>query len=178
MNINPYGFDLQTGVPPHILRQVHWMSSCVWGEVEANGTLVRLITENGQLVTVLNQQSLVLGYAILSEQDEKSWICLEDIVTLHTVLGAEFHRKELQHPLMDDYLALLSAATISGSDLMERVVTTARLTAHKNGVLYLEVQDDNEQAIALYKRFGFNRFNTYHNYYGPNTKALAYKLHL
>ena len=45
-------------------------------------------------------------------------------------------------------------------------------------VIFLEVESDNEPAIALYEHQGFTKYNARKNYYGEGRDALLYKKEL
>ena len=50
-----------------------------------------------------------------------------------------------------------------GTRFMEQIIDFAKNTA-KTEILSLEVRSDNERAIALYKRFGFEKIGTFKGY--------------
>ena len=61
-----------------------------------------------------------------------------------------------------------------GSRLLERLIEIAAdAGCHQ---LMLEVRSDNDSAIALYDRFGFERISSRTDYYGPSIDALIMRL--
>ena len=50
-----------------------------------------------------------------------------------------------------------------GSQFMEKIIDFAKNTAETE-IISLEVRSDNERAIALYKRFGFEKVGTFDGY--------------
>ena len=68
------------------------------------------------------------------------------------------HRAELSITVLHDYWS-----RGIGSRLMELLIDFAK----KSGVeiIYLEVRSDNERAIALYEKFGFERIGIYNNFF-------------
>ena len=50
-----------------------------------------------------------------------------------------------------------------GTRFMEKIIDFARNTAGSE-IISLEVRSDNERAIALYKKFGFEKIGTFHGF--------------
>lgn len=50
-----------------------------------------------------------------------------------------------------------------GTALMEKLIAFSKEVGYKS--IYLDVRSDNERAISLYKKFGFERLGVYHNYF-------------
>lgn len=55
-----------------------------------------------------------------------------------------------------------------GSALMARAIEYAKI--HGAEIISLEVRSDNDRAIALYRKFGFEKFGTYRNFFKINGK--------
>lgn len=51
-----------------------------------------------------------------------------------------------------------------GSAIMRELIDFAKNTAHAE-IISLEVRSDNKRAIALYQKFGFERFGTYKRFF-------------
>lgn len=59
-----------------------------------------------------------------------------------------------------------------GTRLMERIIDFAKNTAGTE-IISLEVRSDNERAIALYKRFGFEKVGTFDGYMKINGEDVS-----
>ena len=59
-----------------------------------------------------------------------------------------------------------------GTRFMERIIDFAKNTAHTE-IISLEVRSDNERAISLYRRFGFEKIGTFDGYMKVNGKDVS-----
>lgn len=59
-----------------------------------------------------------------------------------------------------------------GTRFMERIIDFAKNTAHTE-IISLEVRSDNERAISLYRRFGFEKIGTFDGYMKVNGKDVC-----
>lgn len=59
-----------------------------------------------------------------------------------------------------------------GTRFMERIIDFAKSTAHTE-IISLEVRSDNERAISLYRRFGFEKIGTFDGYMKVNGKDVS-----
>ena len=73
------------------------------------------------------------------------------------------HRAELSITVLQEYWG-----KGIGSALMDRLISFSKSTGYKS--LYLDVRGDNERAISLYKKFGFEKIGVYDDYFNINGK--------
>ena len=62
-----------------------------------------------------------------------------------------------------------------GSRLMEHIISYAKDTA-KVEIVSLEVRSDNERAIALYKKFGFEKIGCFKGFFKINGEYVDFDL--
>ena len=79
------------------------------------------------------------------------------------------HRAELSITVLKEYWG-----QGIGSELMQRIMSFARDVGYKS--LFLDVRADNERAIALYRKFGFQEIGTYNDYFNVNGSFYDAKL--
>jgi len=73
------------------------------------------------------------------------------------------HRAELSVTVLKEYWG-----KGIGSMIIEKLVEFSKESSYKN--LYLDVRADNERAISLYRKFGFERIGIYKEYFLINSE--------
>ena len=73
------------------------------------------------------------------------------------------HRAELSITVLRDYWG-----KGIGSELMDKLISFSKAKGYKS--IYLDVRGDNERAISLYKKFGFEKIGVYNDYFNINGK--------
>jgi ribosomal-protein-alanine N-acetyltransferase len=112
----------------------------------------RLIASANAVVTVAHQAGLVVGYAagLLKHHATRSSGRIYALAVDPSARGLHIGRR-----------------------LMEQVISQLRTGgAGRICRIYLEVRDDNESAIALYRKLGFVDFRPLPDYYRPGLHAL------
>ena len=71
------------------------------------------------------------------------------------------HRAELSITVLRDYWG-----NGIGSSLMEKLISFSKEIGYKS--VYLDVRGDNERAISIYKKFGFEKIGVYNDYFNIN----------
>lgn len=130
------------------------------------------------------------GFADSAQWSEQGWIdeLAHDLRTVLTATRTE-PAATTQSPAL---LGVISLQTVGESSDLHRVVVDPQSRRHGVGTalvlsglaavaelgarqVILEVEYDNESAIALYQRLGFEQFGARSNYYGPGQDALIMK---
>ncbi len=121
------------------------------------------------------------GFPAAEQWSERSWRS-ELVADGRRVLTARAHRLQgvisLQTGRESEVLRLVVAPSARRQGVGAALVRSGVAAAGFDGAraVLLEVRWDNEAAIALYQRLGFEQLAARKNYYGPGVDALILKL--
>jgi [ribosomal protein S18]-alanine N-acetyltransferase len=124
-----------------------------WTLAHGRNNIFRVITVNGA------EESFVVGYSIAKIERDEDDLFIGHLISLAVAPG--YRRHGIGTKLLDDVLIQIKNNNVS---------ETTRVL--------LEVRIANQDAISLYKRFGFIVESTLLNYYGPGTHAYCMTLDL
>lgn len=123
-----------------------------------------------------------IGFEQAEQWSRRSWLGELD-ATAHTVLLARTHRTvgvitlQTAQPTADLHRLVVAPAARRTGVATALVLAGAAAVAHKGArAVMLEVRYDNEPAIALYQKLGFEQLAMRPDYYGPGVHALVLRL--
>lgn len=136
---------------------------------------IAAVTDLEQQVFSTDQWSAEQFWSELA-QPTRSYVVVEDVSGEHAfivgyagifVLGAESDVQTIA-------IAPATQGARLGSLLMDHLIAMAR--ARGATQMMLEVRSDNDRAISLYQRLGFERISTRRDYYAPGVDANVMRL--